>query len=106
MIMAMILLAFSVVFGGASQNHVLRLTVVELAALPLLVMAGGRLITEGSWREHRFALIILGVIVAMYVPSALSLSPTREERIRAQARLAVLGADRDFVPPAARTPRR
>ena len=37
---------------------------------------------------------------------ALALSPTREERIRAQARLAVLAADRDFVPPTARTPRR
>ncbi|MDP2024872.1 O-antigen ligase [Sulfuriferula sp.] len=60
-----VLLALSVVFGGASRDHALRLAAVELAALPLLILAAGRLIRTGLWREHRFALGLLAATVAI-----------------------------------------
>ncbi|RZJ46055.1 MAG: hypothetical protein EON86_00120 [Brevundimonas sp.] len=41
-----ILLALSLVLGGASRVHILRLAVVELAALPLLVISLNRLISS------------------------------------------------------------
>lgn len=64
-IAAMVLLAVSYVCGGASRDHALRLAVVELAALPLLVFGAGRLIQSGLWREHRFALCMLGTVAAI-----------------------------------------
>lgn len=64
-IAATVLLAFSFAFGGASQGHALRLALVELAALPLLVLASGRLIQNGLWREHRLALGLLTAVVAI-----------------------------------------
>ena len=64
-IASVVLLALSVVFGGASREHALRLAVVELAAVPLLVIAAGWLIRTGLWREHRFALALLGALVAL-----------------------------------------
>lgn len=64
-IATVVLLAFSVVFGGASRDHALRLALVELAALPLLVIAGGRLIESGLWRHHRFALALAGSVAAI-----------------------------------------
>lgn len=60
-----VLLIFSFAFGGASQGHALRLAVVELASLPLLVLASQRLIHTGQWREHRFALMLLAGVVAI-----------------------------------------
>ena len=71
-----ILLAFSFVFGGASQNHALRLALVELAALPLLVLATGRLVQAGLWREHRFALSLLAALVAVPLLQLIPLPPT------------------------------
>lgn len=62
-IAAVALLLISVVFGGASRQHVVRLALVELAALPLLVIAINRLIQSGAWRPHRFALAILSFVV-------------------------------------------
>jgi O-antigen ligase len=75
-IMAMVLLAFSVVFGGASRDHVLRLAIVELASLPLLVVAAGRLLAEGRWREHRTALLILAAITAIPLLQLVPLPPS------------------------------
>lgn len=74
-IAAAILLALSFVFGGASQGHALRLALVELAALPLLVLAAGRLIQTGSWRQHRFALGLLAMLVAIPLLQLLPLPP-------------------------------
>jgi len=71
-----ILLAFSFVFGGASQNKALRLALVELAALPLLVLATGRLVQAGLWREHRFALSLLAALVAVPLLQLIPLPPT------------------------------
>lgn len=74
-IAAVILLALSFVFGAASQNHALRLALVELASLPLLVLASGRLIQTGEWREHRFALGLLAAVVAIPLIQLIPLPP-------------------------------
>lgn len=74
-IASVLLLALSLVFGGASRDHALRLALVELAALPLLVLAGGRLIRTGLWREHRFALGLLAAVVAIPLIQLIPLPP-------------------------------
>lgn len=74
-IAAVVLLALSVVFGGASRDHALRLAVVELAALPLLVMAAERMLRGGLWREHRFALGLMGGLVALPLIQLIPLPP-------------------------------
>lgn len=74
-IASVILLALSFVFGGASRDHALRLAIVELAALPLVVLAGGRLIRTGHWREHRLALGLLAAIVAIPLVQLIPLPP-------------------------------
>ena len=74
-IAATVLLAFSFAFGGASQGHALRLALVELASLPLLVLASGQLIQTGLWREHRFALGLLAAVVAIPLLQLIPLPP-------------------------------
>lgn len=64
-VMAMVLLALSAVFGGASRDNALRLALVELAALPLLTVAGRRLIADGAWRELRLPLALLAAAFAI-----------------------------------------
>lgn len=70
-----ILLALSLVLGGASRVHMLRLVIVELAALPLLVISLNQLIRTGLWREHRFALGILGAVAALPLIQLIPLPP-------------------------------
>ena len=74
-IAAAVLLAFSFAFGGASQGHALRLALVELTSLSLLVLASGRLIQTGLWREHRFALSLLAAVVAIPLVQLIPLPP-------------------------------
>jgi O-antigen ligase len=74
-IAAVILLALSFALGGASQNHALRLALVELASLPLLVLASGRLLQTGAWREHRFALGLSAAVVAIPLIQLMPLPP-------------------------------
>lgn len=74
-IAAAVLLAFSFVFGGASREHALRLALVELAALPLLVMSADRMIRTGLWREHKFALALLGGLAAIPLIQLIPLPP-------------------------------
>lgn len=74
-IAAAVLLALSFVFGGASQNHALRLALVELVSLPLLVLASERLIQSGAWRQHRFALSLLAAVVAIPLIQVIPLPP-------------------------------
>lgn len=74
-IASVVLLALSFVFGGASRDHALRLAIVELAALPLLVLAAGRLIRTGHWRDHRLALGLLAAIVAIPLVQLIPLPP-------------------------------
>lgn len=70
-----VLLVFSFALGGASQGHALRLAIVELASLPLLVIAAGRLIQSSRWREHKFALSLLAAVVAIPLIQLLPLPP-------------------------------
>lgn len=70
-----VLLAFSVVFGGASREHALRLMIVELAALPLLVIGLARLIREPDWRRHRLALGLLVALAALPLVQLIPLPP-------------------------------
>ena len=71
----MVLLAFSFAFGGASHSHALRLALVELASLPLLVLAGRRLLLAGLWREHQFSLGLLAAVVAIPLIQLIPLPP-------------------------------
>lgn len=87
-----VLLAFSFAFGGASREHALRLALVELAALPLLVIAGGRLIQTGQWREHRFALGLLAAVVAIPLIQLIPLPPAVWSGLPGREQL-VLGLD-------------
>ena len=75
-IAAVALLAFSFAFGGSSQGHALRLALVELASLPVLVLASQRLIQTGAWKEHRLALGLLAAAVAIPLLQIIPLPPT------------------------------
>ncbi len=72
---SVVLLALCFAFGGDTRGHALRLALVELAALPLLVLAAGRLIRTGHWREHRLALGLLGAIAAIPLIQLIPLPP-------------------------------
>lgn len=74
-IAAFVLLAFSFAFGGASREHALRLALVELAALPLLVLGLSRLVTTGHWRDHRFALGLVAFAAAIPLIQLIPLPP-------------------------------
>lgn len=74
-IAAIVLLAFSFVFGGASRQHALRLAIVELAALPLLVMAANRFVQDALWVRHRFAFGLMGCVVALPLIQMIPLPP-------------------------------
>lgn len=74
-IAAVVLLALSFAFGGATREHALRLAVVELAALPLLVIAADRLVRNGIWRRHRFALGLLAGLAAIPLIQLIPLPP-------------------------------
>ena len=53
----------------------MRLALVELAALPLLVLALGRLAKERKWVDHRLALGVLGAVVAIPLVQSIPLPP-------------------------------
>lgn len=73
---ALVLLAFSFVFGGASRTNLLRVTLIELAALPLLVLMAAALIRAGALRTHRFALILAGLLAALPLVQLMPLPPS------------------------------
>lgn len=70
-----VLLVFSFAFGGASRVHALRLAIVELAALPLLAIAGTRLQHWQTWRRHRLALGLLAALAALPLVQLIPLPP-------------------------------
>lgn len=70
-----VLLVFSIVFGGASRDHTLRLAVVQLAALPLLVIASSRLVDAQVWATHRFAIGLLVAVVALPLIQTIPVPP-------------------------------
>jgi len=61
--------------GGASREHALRLAIVELAALPVLVLAAGRFIDAEVRAGHRFALTLLALAVALPLLQLIPLPP-------------------------------
>jgi O-antigen ligase len=62
-------------FGGASQLNQLRLMVVELAALPLLVLAAGRFADGAFLERHGFLLGLLAATLALPLLQILPLPP-------------------------------
>lgn len=74
-IASVVLLALSFFLGGASRDHALRLAIVELAALPVLVLGLDRLIRNGLWRQHRFPLTVLAAIAAIPLIQLVPLPP-------------------------------
>lgn len=69
-----VLLGAALLLGGASQQHQLRLAILELAALPLLVVAGSRLIA-GDGRLSRFAVFIAAAAAAVPLIQLIPLPP-------------------------------
>ena len=67
-----VLLAFSIVLGGASRDHALRLALLELASLPVLVLAGSQLLNRHAWSTHRFG---LGLLAAIFLLPLIQLVP-------------------------------
>lgn len=74
-IAATALLAFSFLLGGASRSHALRLTLIELAALPLLVLAVQAALRSGRWREHALAVGIAALVAAIPLLQLIPLPP-------------------------------
>jgi len=72
---AAFLLAFSCLFGGASRQHELRLALVELAALPLIVLSLSEIVRRGIATEHRFALWLLAGAAAIPLLQLIPLPP-------------------------------
>ena len=97
-IAAVALLAFSVVFGGASREHALRLALVELAALPLFVFAAGRIARESLWQQHRLALGLLAAMAALPLAQLVPLPPAVWTRLPGRESL-VLALDLVRVSP-------
>lgn len=72
-----VLLFFAIVLGGANRLNAAPLAAVELAALPLLVFAGGRLLAEPDiFGRHRFALLILAAVCAVPLLQMIPLPPS------------------------------
>ena len=98
----MVLLAFSFAFGGASHSHALRLALVELASLPLLVLAARQLIIAGLWREHQFSLGLLAAVVAIPLIQLIPLPPavwtSLPGRVQMVLALELAGLEPGWVP--------
>lgn len=89
-IATVILLALSFVFGGASRQNALRLALVELAALPLLVMAANRLLADSEiWARHRFALTLAGLTIALPLIQLIPLPPALWQALPGRDELSV-----------------
>jgi len=70
-----VLLAFAILLGGASRQHELRLALVELAALPLLVLSGFALMRQTGGDRSAFALGILAAVAALPLIQLIPLPP-------------------------------
>jgi O-antigen ligase len=62
-------------FGGASQLNQLRLMVVELAALPVLVLAAGHYTDSAIFKRHGFLLGLLAATLALPLIQSAPLPP-------------------------------
>lgn len=70
--LALVALTFAFLFGGASRENLLRVTLVELAALPLFALAVTALVRSPDRNRHRLA---LGVVLALIALPLLQLLP-------------------------------
>jgi O-antigen ligase len=99
-VFALLLVTF--LCGGASRLHELRLAVVQLAALPLLVLSLRRLIDQPQAWPTKLALSILAVVVALPLfqliplpPAIWSAVPGRDSLVLA---LEVTGINQGWTP--------
>ena len=74
-IAAGLLLIVAVLLGGASRDHALRLALVELTALPLLVLVIQATAQPLVWRSHRLALGLLAAVLAAPLVQLILLPP-------------------------------
>lgn len=74
-IAAAALLVFSFLLGGASRYHALRLMLVELAALPLLVLAVQAALKRRVFDERVFACSLAGLLLALPLLQLVPLPP-------------------------------
>ena len=72
---AVMLVAAAVVFGGASRENPVRLALVELAALPLGMLALRQWIRSGVSGQLRFPVAMLGIMAAIPVLQLVPLPP-------------------------------
>lgn len=70
-----VLLAFSLLFGGASRAHELRLALVELVAVPLLVLGLLALLKRDDLATHKYALGLLAATAALPLLQLIPLPP-------------------------------
>lgn len=70
-----VLLAFSLLFGGASRLHELRLALVELIALPLFAMATLVLLRRSPDPAHKYILTIAALVAAVPLLQLVPLPP-------------------------------
>ena len=82
---ALLLVAIAAMFGGASRENPLRLALVELGALPLLVLSLRRHLGPGSPSGLAIPLAILGCAVAIPVIQLIPLPPTLWTALPGQA---------------------
>jgi len=75
-LLAATLLALAIVFGGASRSNALRLALIELAALPVLVLSIEAFVRDGLWSRHRFAVGLLIATLAIPLVQLIPLPPS------------------------------
>lgn len=74
-IATLVLLATSFFLGGASRLHEFRLAIVEISALPLLVLALDRLMRDGLFNRHALAVGMCAGLLALPLMQLIPLPP-------------------------------
>lgn len=72
---ALLLLGVALVFGGASRLNASQVALVELSALPLMVLAGGLAMNAEFWIRHRTVLLISAGVIAIPLLQLVPLPP-------------------------------
>lgn len=74
-IATLVLLVLAFVLGGASRQHELRLAIVELAALPALMLGVLVLLQRSQWKPYSYAFMVLAGIAAIPLIQIIPLPP-------------------------------
>lgn len=82
-------LVAALLLGGASRQHELRLALVEVAALPLLVLGVIAVINERTRAISRLALVIMGAVAALPMLQLVPLPPAIWTAIPGREQLAL-----------------